>query len=265
MHKLNGKLCTLFVRNVWFWRKIDCLELRKFNGKLCTLYVRNVWICRKIEYPELQKLNGKLWTLYVRNDWICREIYCLELHKFNGNLCTLYVWNVWICREIYCLKMHKFNGKLCTLYMYGMVGFAEKLNVQNCGNSTGNCVHYICKECLDLQKIFNIQNSKNSTEFVYIIYVRNGWICRKIDCPILRKFNGKLYTLYVRNVWICRETEYPELRKFKGKFCTIFMYDMSRFAEKLNVQNCINSTENCVHYICTKCLDLQKNWLSRTA
>ena len=44
-----------------------------------------------------------------------------------------------------------------------MVGFAEKLNVQNCGNSTGNCVHYICKECLDLQKIFNIQNSKNST------------------------------------------------------------------------------------------------------
>ena len=106
---------------------------------------------------------------------------------------------------------------------------------------------------------------KIQREIVYIIYVRNGWICRKIDCPILRKFNGKLYTLYVRNVWICREIEYPELRKFKGKFCTIFMYDMSRFAEKLNVQNCINSTENCVHYICTKCLDLQKNWLSRTA
>ena len=37
-------------------------------------------------------------------------------------------------------------------YMYGMSGFAEKLNVQNCVNSTENCVHYICTKCLDLQK-----------------------------------------------------------------------------------------------------------------
>ena len=34
---------------------------------------------------------------------------------------------------------------------------------------------------------------------------------------------------------------------------------MSAFAEKLNIKNCVNSTEYCVHYIYTKCLDLQKN------
>ena len=47
--------------------------------------------------------------------------------------------------------------------------------------------------------------------------------------------------------------------------CVRYMYEMSGFAEELNVQNCINSTGNCVQYICKKCLDLQKNLLSRTA
>ena len=47
--------------------------------------------------------------------------------------------------------------------------------------------------------------------------------------------------------------------------CVQYMYGMSGFVEKLNLQNCINSTENSEHYICTKCLDLQKNLLSRTA
>ena len=28
-------------------------------------------------------------------------------------------------------------------YMYGMPGFSEKLNIQNCKNSTGNCVYYM--------------------------------------------------------------------------------------------------------------------------
>ena len=47
--------------------------------------------------------------------------------------------------------------------------------------------------------------------------------------------------------------------------CVRYMYEMSGFAEELNVQNCINSTGNCVQYICKKCLDLQKNLLSRNA
>ena len=29
----------------------------------------------------------------------------------------------------------------CVLYMYGFSGFAEKWNHQNCENSTGNCGH----------------------------------------------------------------------------------------------------------------------------
>ena len=40
----------------------------------------------------------------------------------------------------------------CVHYMYGVFGFAEKLNVQICENSMGNCVHYLCTACLDLHK-----------------------------------------------------------------------------------------------------------------
>ena len=50
------------------------------------------------------------------------------------------------------LELRKFNGKLYTLYIYGMSGFVEKLNLQNYENSTGNFLHYICTEFLDLQK-----------------------------------------------------------------------------------------------------------------
>ena len=31
----------------------------------------------------------------------------------------------------------------CTHKMFGMSGFAEKLNIQNYKNLTGNCVHYM--------------------------------------------------------------------------------------------------------------------------
>ena len=36
--------------------------------------------------------------------------------------------------------------------------------------------------------------------------------------------------------------------------CIHNMYGMSRFVEKLNIQRCENSTENCLRYICTECL-----------
>ena len=38
----------------------------------------------------------------------------------------------------------------CIHYMYGMFGFAEKLNVQNCVNLTENYGHYFCTKCLEL-------------------------------------------------------------------------------------------------------------------
>ena len=82
--------------------------------------------------------------------------------------------------------------------MYGVSGFAEEI------------------EYLELQKI--------QWEIVYIIYVRTGWICRKIEYPVPRKFNGEFYKVYVWNVEICRKIEYTELRKFNKKLCTLFMY-----------------------------------------
>ena len=48
---------------------------------------------------------------------------------------------------------------------------------------------------------------------------------------------------------ICKKIEYPELRKFKGKLFTLYMYEISGFAEKLNIQNWGNSTGNCVRYM----------------
>ena len=77
-----------------------------------------------------------------------------------------------------------------------MSGSAEKLKIQNFVNSIGNCVHYICTECLVLR----------------INYI------------------------------------YPKFRKFNGKLCTLYMYEMSRFAKKLNILNYGNSTVNYVNY-----------------
>ena len=84
---------------------------------------------------------------------------------------------------------------------------------------------------------------------------------------------------------MCTKFEYPKLQKFNGKLCTLYMHETYGFAENLNIQNCVNSTENCVqcihvmsgfaenlnimdciyltencvHYLCTECLDLQRN------
>ena len=149
----------------------------------------------------------------------------------------MYARNIWICRKIQYLELRKFNEKLCTLYMYRMSGFAENLNVQNCKNSTANCVHYIFTECLSLQKI---------------------WLSRTVKIQL-----EIVYTIYVRNVSICRKILYPELRKFNGKLCTLYIYGTSLLAENLIIQNYENSTGNCVHYICTNCHDLKRNWISR--
>ena len=151
---------------------------------------------------------------------------------------VIYVRYVWISKKIEYPKLHIFNGKLCMLYINGMDGLEEKLNIQRVKNSTGNCVHYICTECLDLQKNWISRTAKIQWEIVYGIYVRNVWICCKI--------------------------EYPELRKFNGKLCILYMYVTFGFAKKLNIQNCENSMENSVRYTCTECLDLQKNWISRS-
>ena len=67
-----------------------------------------------------------------------------------------------------------------------------------------------------------------------------------------------LTVFLVHKIWECldlQKFECPEQQKFIGKLCTFYMYGMSGFVEKLNIQSCENSTENCVRCICTECLD----------
>ena len=135
----------------------------------------------------------------------------------------IYVRNVWICWKIEYPEQRKFNGKLCTLYMYGTSGFAEKLNIQNCKNSTGNCLHYICMERLYFLKNWISKTAKIQREIVYIMYVRNVWISKKFEYPKLCKLIRKLCKLYVWNAWICRKILYSNQRKFSGKLCTLYM------------------------------------------
>ena len=46
----------------------------------------------------------------------------------------------------------------------------------------------------------------------------------------------------------CGEIDDPKFPKFSVKLCTLYLYEMSAFAVKLNIQNYVNSTENYVHY-----------------
>ena len=165
-----------------------------------------------------EKLNIQIYENLTGNyvPYICTELLDLKKNwifraaKIQRKIvCIIYVQNDWICRKIEYPELRKFNGKLCTVYMYATSGFAAKLNIQNCENSTGNCVHYTCAEWLDLQK---------------------NWISRaaKIRWKIL-------YVIHVRNFWICRKIEYLDLQKFNGKLCTLYMYGMDGLEEKLNI------------------------------
>ena len=122
-------------------------------------------------------------------------------------------------------------------------------------------VYIFCMEFLDLQKNWISQTSKIQRKIVYIIYVRNVWICRKIECPELQKLNWKLCTLYVRNVWICRKIECPELHKFYGKFSTIYVRNVWIW-RKIESHSSTNSVGNCEHYMYGMS-EFVNNWLSK--
>ena len=134
-----------------------------------------------------------------------------------------------------------------------MFRFAKKLNIQNYVNWRRNYVHYICIECLDLQKNWISRTPKIQREILYIIYIyiyiRNVWICRKIESLELRKFNGKLFTLCMYGIFGFAEKLNILNRGNSTGNCVRYMYVVSGFAEKLNVQNCINSKENCACYM----------------
>ena len=178
--------------------------------------MQKIWISRTAKIQQ-----EIVYIIYLRNAWICWKIEYPELWKFIGILCTLYMYKMsrfsgnWIFRAV------EIQQKIVNI-MYRIFGLPKKLNLQSGENPTKNCV---------------------------FIYLRNVWISKKIECPKLNKLNRKLCPLYVRKVWICRKIQYPELRKFNGKLCTLFIYGMSGLAKKSNLQNCVNSTGNCVQYM----------------
>ena len=131
--------------------------------------------------------------------------------------------------------------------MNGMSGFAEKLNVQICENSTRNCVCYMYG-MLGLAEKLHILICINSTgNCAHYMYGMSGF-AEKLNVQICENSLGNCI-FPVRNFWICRKIEYPKLRKFNGKLCTLHTYGRSGFAEKLNVQNSGNSTGNSVRYM----------------
>ena len=81
------------------------------------------------------------------------EIEYSELQKFIGKLYTLYMQGMVGFTEKLNVQNSRNSTGNCVQYTYGMCGFSEKLNIQNCVNLTENFVHYICTKCLDLQKI----------------------------------------------------------------------------------------------------------------
>ena len=81
--------------------------------------------------------------------------------------------------------------------MYRWFGFAKKLNILNCINLKGNCVHYTYGLFRFAEK-FNIQNYVNLTEnCVHNMYGLPGF-AKKIEYPELCKSNES--TLPIQNV-----------------------------------------------------------------
>ena len=136
-----------------------------------------------------------------------------------------------------------------------MFGFEEKLSIQNYVNWRRNFEHYICTKCLYLQNNWISRTSKIQQEIVYIIYIRNVWICRKIESPELRKFNGKLFTLYMYGISGFAEKLNIQHRGNSTGNCVRYTYGMSGFAEKLNVQT-MEIQQEIVYIIFTEYLDL---------
>ena len=94
----------------------------------------------------------------------------------------------------------------CVHFPYGISGFAKKLNIPNCENSTGNCLHYLCTACLDLQK-----NSKSKTAEIQFEIVSNT----RTECLDLQK-NCTSKTVKIRQ-------------------STLYLYKIFGFAENLIV------------------------------
>ena len=93
---------------------------------------------------------------------------------------------------------------------------------------------------------------------MYIIYVRNVWSCRDIECPELPNFNKNCIHNMYRMSGYAEKLNIQNYENLTGKWVH-YTYGISRLGEKLNIQNYAYSKENCVYYIWMECLDLRRN------
>ena len=97
---------------------------------------------------------------------------------------------------------------------------------------------------LDIPYINNVQNFPlNFRSSGYSIFLQIQTFCAKI----MYRISCLIYVILDIQL-LCKSEHYVH-----------FLYRISGFAEKLNIQNSENLIENCVHYIRTERLDLQKN------
>ena len=97
-------------------------------------------------------------------------------------MCKLYVRLVWIFKKIEYLEWCSKGS--CVHYIYGLSGFAETLEIQNCINSTGNFVHYMYWFPRFAEKL-NIQNFLNSTgNCLHYMYEMSGF-AEKLEIKIV--------------------------------------------------------------------------------
>ena len=94
-----------------------------------------------------------------------KKIECPELGKCNKKLCMLYIyWMSWLTKKLNVQNNGNSTGN-CVQYMYRM---SRIVYIQNCVNSAGNCVHYICTKCLDLLKSWLPRTKQIQRKTVYI-------------------------------------------------------------------------------------------------
>ena len=148
--------------------------------------------------------------------------------------------------------------------MYGLFGFVEKLNIQNCVNSMGNCVHYTYGLSGFTQKqnsvdTLNVQNCINPTRYCEHQMYRLSRFAKNLDIHNCVISTGNwvryMYIFFGFKIIIIKMNSVDMLKVqncVDSKLCALDVR-IAGFVENLNTQNCVNSTE-IVYIICIDCL-----------
>ena len=81
-----------------------------------------------------------------------------------------------------------------------MSKFAKKLNIPNSENSTGNCVHYLCMPCLDVQKNSKSKTAEIQFEIVYNTCMECLDLQKNCTSKTVKIGQKIVYIIFVQNV-----------------------------------------------------------------